>query len=308
MRLIGICLLLTTLFSSKAHAWGNRGHTLVCEASIYLVKDKNLKSFLLKKSQMLNHLCLVPDIFWRGLYPQSMIGNSTHYINHEKLNVSIGLVPLKYQDALAKLPKSLSMKEKAKELGSNWWRAEQFFRRAISEGKKKSAENFLINVGLMGHFVADNGVPFHVTEDFDGRKIGHSGLHDFYETHVPSLLGPEALEKIVASARNEKLGNADILLSMRQLASEAFKDVKFLIKTDPVKEKSFSKKSAIRHLDGSILLLWEPIIVKAMGRSAALLAHSIEEAYNRSGKPLFGESYFPFPLTPDYVEPDFFTP
>jgi hypothetical protein len=202
----------------------------------------------------------------------------------------------------------MDQNQKLKELGSNWWRAEQFFRLALQGGKNKNPEFFLINVGLMGHFIADNGVAFHVVEDYDGRKTGHSGLHDFYESYIPSLLGSDLLSKVVRSAQNEKIYNTDFLVSMRRLAAESFKDVSYLLETDPVTTKSFTEKPANRKSGEEIITLWEPVIVKAMGRSAALMAIAMEEAYRQSNKPVFNEVYVKFPLMPEYVEPDYFKP
>lgn len=306
MKTFVFSLFIFVLFLPRAGAWGGRGHTIVCEASIYLIKDRDLKSFLLDRAYILNHLCLVPDVYWRGLQGDAKVGNSTHFLNHEKLLGKMSDAPLNYKEALARLPKTLNQNQKVLELGSSWWRADQFFRRAVLAGKDKSAENFLINIGLMGHFIADNGVAFHVVEDFDGRKTGQSGLHEFYESRVPSILGPKLLSLVVASAEKEKIITQDLLPALRELAVSSLNDVPFLVKSDPVLRRSFTKEAAIRKLPEDVVNLWKPVIIKALGRSAALMARSIEEAYRQSGKPDFKDSYVKFPLTPEFIQPDYF--
>ena len=56
-----LVFLLTAALPLSAHAWGGRGHDAICEASAFLVKDKNLKEFFKFRSHTLGHLCNSPD-------------------------------------------------------------------------------------------------------------------------------------------------------------------------------------------------------------------------------------------------------
>jgi hypothetical protein len=41
----------------------------------------------------------------------------------------------------------------------------------------------------LGHYVADAHVPLHTSSNYDGQKTGQGGLHSFWESRIPEILG-----------------------------------------------------------------------------------------------------------------------
>jgi len=273
-------LTLSFIFSSSALAWGNRGHATVCEAAIFLVKDKSLREYLQQKPNMMGHLCNIPDTYWKGMGSKvSMLGNPTHFTDAEILGIPIEKIPLDYQALIKEYTgKKNAFKEGIiysipTEFGSNWWRADQFYRRALEAGKKmkaakipevlsydrnddtdfnKAAYEMVLNLGFMGHFVGDNGQPMHSAADYDGYSTGHGGLHGYFEDGIVSAQDGDLLSKVIHRGRefqNEMtrkkskddidfLKEKTLLEKMRALSSLSRKDLAKLYEMDPLIEKS----------------------------------------------------------------------
>lgn len=335
------------LSHQNAFAWGARGHHTLCEAAVFLVKDAELKEYLSSRGAMMGHLCNTPDIYWRGLAPeQTKLGNPTHYMDMEILGLSINAIPLDFQKIVAdytgkkKANKDSVIRSVPTDFGSMWWRADQFFRRAVNlksefeiakipQGSKeeqdealpfnKAVSTWTESIGVMGHFVGDASQPFHNTDNYDGYEEGHGGIHSYYEERVVSATGPELLQNIVKSAKAEKKNAAYLTLpttleKMRALSVLSAADIKEVLKADLLTKKSEMKsekgmniKTPAERADmKKTLPAFEKLVVKHMGRSAVLLAKLWDEAYEGAGKPqLTKYRSFKYPLTPEFVAPDY---
>lgn len=332
----------------KTFAWGGRGHDSICQAAVFLVKNPNLKDYLMSKPQIMGHLCNVPDIYWKSLTDDARkLGDPTHFIDVEILGVKINEVPTDYQkiiDAYTgsenKFQDGSKIFSVPKELGSVWWRVDQFQRRAIEEGKKaksstapngsKEEQNenlpfndafykMMVNMGLMGHFVGDASQPFHSTTDYDGYAANQGGIHSYYEEAVVAQFGPDLISRIVKKASSLKstafLKQKTVVEKMRAFSELAVNDIKAVLKADPVTkpsvlkiEKGMSLKTAAERQPPSVgLKRFEKLIVEEMARSSLLLAHLWDAAYTEAGEPpTKAYKSYRYPLTPDFVTPDYF--
>ena len=189
----------------------------------------------------------------------------------------------------------------------------------------------MVNLGVMGHFVGDNSQPFHSTADYDGYKQGHGGIHGFYEDQGVDEEGIDLtvrVEKLAAQMRQMAdskdkkeqakvafLAAATPLEKMRALSSVTVKEINPILALDPV-----TKPSHIENVDGretktpaerkpisAIQAKFSPLIVTDLARSTALLAELWDEAYAKAGKPdLSAYRSWRYPLTPEFVAPDYF--
>jgi len=348
--------IITTLVSAfvaltsaqKSFAWGARGHASICEAAVFLVKSQSLKEYLQNKPDMMGHLCNIPDIYWKSLSDDTRkYGDPGHFVDIEITGLKIKDTPTDYKtlvDTYTGTPNKF--KEGAKifsvpnELGSNWWRADQFYRRAIEDGKKiKSAvaptnskeeqdENLeynkdfysmIVNMGLMGHFVGDNGQPFHTTSDYDGYTAGHGGIHAYFEDSSVAYFGPDMVARIVEKAKTLKnqpfLKPGTVVEKMRSLGEISNNEMKDVLKADPIlkpsslkSEKGMSLRTPAERKPASVgFKKFEKFFVQEMARSAALLAQLWDQVYTEAGSPAM-KAYksYRYPLTPDFVMPDYF--
>jgi hypothetical protein len=343
----------TLLFSwQETLAWGLRGHDTICEAATFLVQDPELREFLTSRPSAMGHLCNIPDIYWRSVAPEmTKEGNSSHFFDSEQVPVAVKDVPLDYKKLIAdyegkkKADGDAIIRSLPHELGSLWWRADQFYRRAVAEkddlaqvpattpGQKseqddnspysKGVYNFYVNLGLMGHFVGDDSQPLHITDDYDGYGKGHGGIHSYYEDRVLSSLDGDLLSHVIRdgkklrqAARKENFLTAKTVLEkMQALAVASYADIDAVLKADALVKPSEQKeergmkirKAAERAPNEKTIKKFEPLIVKHLSRAAALLATLWDDAYKEAGSPkLSAYRSYKYPLTPDFVYPDYY--
>ena len=344
--LMTVLTLSQMMLTQQAQAWGGRGHDTICQAATHLVKETQLKKHLQSKPQIMGHLCNVPDIVWKSAGPASKVGNAAHFINTEVLGLKVDEIPT---GDYRKLVTDYTGKENATkpgrmmnfvpdELGSIWWRAEQFFRLATSSDIKKlappanrqeeqleslpfnqAAYNMIVNMGLAGHFVGDASMPFHNNVDYDGYASGHGGIHAFYEETCVAEQGSELLDRVVDTGKKMNqapfMKAATVTNQMRELTLLSLQDLKDIIALDKVDvpskvitDKGMEIKTpAVRSGIEKTCREMTPLIVKHMGRSAALLAQVWDQTYVKSGKPdLKKYKSYKYPFTPDFVAPDYF--
>lgn len=348
--LLIISVFLTSLISStQGWAWGGRGHAAICEAAVYLVQSEELKDYLKSKPHMMGHLCNIPDIYWKSLQGEARkLGDPTHYINAEKIGVPISEVPTDYKKIVELYTTKPEKNNETTttvfsvpdELGSNWWRADQFYRLAVESAKdlknlsepkgfkeeqndelpyNKAFYNMIINLGLMGHYVGDASQPFHNTSDYDGYAANQGGIHSYYEEAVVSEFGPDLVSQIVKKAKTWKSQSftvkSSVIENMRELSKVSVAETKDVLKADPIIkpsqlkiEKGMSlKKAAERRPPSEGYKRLNKLVVKEMARSSYLLAHLWDEAYKAVGSPSI-KAYrsFKYPYTTEFIKPDYF--
>lgn len=335
--------------AQNAMAWGHRGHHTICEAAVHLVKAKPLKDFLLAKEHVMGHLCNVPDIYWKSLSADTRKhGDAGHFIDVEVLGIAIKDVPTDYKGIVEKYTGKENMHKRnsriqsvPQDLGSNWWRADQFFRLALKDAEEvamqpapassKEEQNdelpfnkhfysMIVNMGVMGHFVGDNAQPFHTTSDYDGYEANHGGIHSYYEEQTVAFFGPDMADRIVKKAQTLKGASfmkdkLSVVERMRALAEISYKEVKTVLKLDPMTapstykvEKGISLKSAAKRAsaeDGH--KKFEKLQIEQMARAAVLLASFWDKIYLEAGSPeVKAYRSYKYPFTPDFVMPDYY--
>ena len=342
LKLSFLIFLLASLSPQWARGWGMRGHGLVCEAAIHLVKNENLKRFLLTRAPAITYLCNLPDTYWRSI-PEGESGAYTHFFESDIIKVPLESVPLSYSALEAMALGKLNINSQkpvisvSRELGSNWWRADQFARLAIEAGKKASAaapsgptkgaitENndiytMWVMMGLMGHFVGDNAQPFHTTRDYDGWYSGHGGIHSYYETELVDQLPPEAVSMIVKNANKaiQELKLTDSKISvvqkMKDLGLLSHGDLQKIFHLDPILKKSELrqekgmelKTEAERKPPNKVINSFEKLLINHMTRGAVLLARSWDYIFEESGKPAVEkDKSYKFPHQFNFIPADY---
>lgn len=335
------------LVGSQVFAWGGRGHDTICQTAVQLVQDKDLRAFLQYRPHIMGHLCNVPDVYWKSLPSEfGKEGNPTHYISSELLGLPLKELPLDLTDLTAKyngtdnqVKPGVKIKNLPYDMGTNWWRADQFFRLAVTAAQpikaqslpgpanskeqqdnslpyNKAIYDMMVNMGLMGHFVGDNGQPFHTNNDHDGYIAGHGGLHSYYEEQVVAFFDANLSDLIASKARvmnidplqRTFIDENTTLEKMRTLGGVTFSEVQEVLDADPVLTPSVNKTPAVRKSAEEGQKAFDALIVKHMARSALLLAKLWDDIYLAAGKPNLGAyRSYRYPLTPDFVMPDYYT-
>ena len=337
------------LSSQNAMAWGLRGHHTICEAAVHLVQSKPLKEFLLYRTPTLGHLCNVPDIYWKSLSADMRKhGDPGHFIDVEILGLVVKDVPTDFKSIVEKYTGKENMEKRntriqsvPSELGSNWWRADQFYRLALKDAEEvamqpapsgskeeqndelpfnKSMYSMIVNMGIMGHFVGDNAQPFHATSDYDGYQANHGGIHSYYEEQTVAFFGPDMQDRIVKKAQTLKGASfmkdkLTVVEKMKSLAELSVKDLKTVFKLDPMtapstfkQEKGINIKSVAKRASAEEgHKKFEKLQIEQMARAALLLASFWDKIYAEAGSPeVKAYRSYKYPFTPDFVMPDYY--
>lgn len=345
---IGLIFASLMLFPKFAFAWGGRGHSSICEAAVFLVKNPQLKEYLQNKPHMMGHLCNIPDVYWKNLSAEKRkLGDPAHYIDPEILGLPIKEIPTdyraiieKYTGTPSKFKQNTTIFSIPDELGSNWWRAEQLYKRAIAVGQNiktltppkdskeeqnddfpynKSFYDMIVNLGLMGHFIGDASQPFHSTSDYDGFAANHGGIHAYYEDACVAYFDADLIGRIVKKAKSFKnpiyIRHKNFIENMRAFSDLAASEIKDVLKLDPVIkpsiikiEKGMSIKTPAERQPASVgFKKFEKLMLEEMARSSFLLAHLWDQAFVEAGEPsVKAYKSYRYPLTPDFIEPDYF--
>jgi len=323
-----------SLFSFKLMAWGERGHHIICDVATRLVQNDELSRFLRGRGHLSGHVCNIPDIHWKDLSTNTKLIDASHFMDPENLGYKINEVPLDFGQIAAE--KSKTQEQVALELGSMWWRAEQFYRRAVTGLKlAKTADfpdkshfqdksnpynqgifDFITNLSLMGHYVGDASVPYHNTSDYDGWEKGRGGIHSYYESASVEAMGMSLENMVYEKALHLKrtLGtgkgedSSSVLETLKELSIQAAHEISKVEDLDQVLSPSDknSKSYAKRPPAEKGAKAFKDLIHSQLARSSLALAKLWEKAWEEGGAVSFkGYRSYQYPLAPEIVPLDY---
>lgn len=328
-----ISLVVIVFLSLKTFAWGERGHHVICEVSTRLVENAELAQFLQGRGHLAGHVCNIPDIHWKSHPENNSVIDSSHFMDPENLNLKISEVPTDLNQVAQE--KSKSKSQLATELGTLWWRADQFYRAAV-EGVKLAKKSdfpdksdfqnknhpynrgifeFVTQISLMGHFVGDASVPYHNTADYDGWERGRGGIHAYYESMSVGALGldleNEVYEQSIAIRKKSKSSKSDresVVEIMKELSIQAADEISQIEELDKISSPSDkeSKTYAKRPSAEVGARVFKGLIVSQMARSSWALAQIWEKAWKAGGAVSFkGYRSYQYPLAPEIAPLDY---
>jgi hypothetical protein len=323
----------SSVFSFNVMGWGERGHHVICAVATRLVESRELANFLKSREHLAGHVCNIPDIHWKDLEPSTKLIDASHHINPENLGYKIDEVPTSLKQIREE--KSKTGEEVGLQLGTLWWRADQFYRRAVEGAKHAKASDFpqkgqsqdmdqpynhgiyefLVNISLMGHFVGDASVPFHNTRDYDGWEKGKGGIHAYYESMSVEAMGLDLENQVyqrALTAKNRGKGNsensASVLETLKELSTAASQELAKVDELDVVSSPSDkdSKTFAKRPPASKGAEAFGDLIVGEMARSSLALARLWSQAWEQGGSVSFkGYRSYKYPLAPELVTLDY---
>jgi len=205
-------LAVATVFGAPAPAlaWQSAGHAIVGQTAAYLLARDGI-DFMGPAAIALGYYNIVPDSLWKKDAATAERELPEHWIDLGQFPDSLGSTPWHAErrrylregtrDAAATFP-----------AGAAPWRIAELDRRlqqlAVSLGRppnpaqhRADQDRWLVTAGLLGHYVADLGMPLHVTANHDGQLTGQPGLHSFIEGSVVNALMPELAVAVFAEAQ-----------------------------------------------------------------------------------------------------------
>ncbi len=189
-------------YSISSYGWGARGHALICETAAYVVAKSEKKEFLMNYSYDFSYYCNVPDFIWKRpkTYKKEFIN---HFMNLEYFDEQVS--PKGKGSEIS--PYLLSRKEFNKKFttlsptrGRAWWRVTELLdrievltkslkeKKIKRENRQKAQGEWLLTIGILGHYVGDLAMPLHLTKNYDGQETQQKGVHYFVESKMVNEL------------------------------------------------------------------------------------------------------------------------
>ncbi|MBX3021415.1 MAG: hypothetical protein KF799_07015 [Bdellovibrionales bacterium] len=303
-------LILLVLSPWTAFAWGRHGHHTVGEiAATLAAKDKNVPG-LKAHAYDIGYYCNVPDFIWKrpATYETE---KPQHFMDMEIFKRAFKKKPdIKAPLELSRKDFEAQFPDIPKDAGRAFWRVREMVTELekISEelrqlkepkGKARQAlqEKWLLQAGLLGHYIGDLGMPLHVSENYDGQLTGQKGLHGFFEDTCVDEVYPgvavkaKNLAQVQWPAFKLKNQNKPLLEMLQDLANDSDKKVKELLAIDKANKRDKLTATCFK---------FEPLIAQRLAMSGMVLA----EIYRRNlGWPFDNERFYFFAGEPQYIQP-----
>lgn len=302
--------ILTT--SASAHAWGKRGHSIVCQTAAYLAAQSPKGEFLKSHSFDLGYYCNVPDLVWKK--PNTYkVEWTNHFMDMEIFDRGLKNSKVEKPFELERGKFNSEFPEIKDEAGRAYWRIRELGKRLdeataklnrtdlSKDDRHKAQADWLVTSGAIGHYVGDLAQPLHVTENYDGQMSEQKGIHSFYEEALVDELffqrGLNLEDRVQRLAESywpaykkkvEKMSDQQLLEMLAKESNAALADV---LKTDKKVGRKDIKKAAKAH-QASI--------------TRRLVAGSLAEAEllrRRLGWDYNGDRFFTFVSEPDFIAP-----
>lgn len=224
------------LFSSPSlslNPWGFYAHKKINKLAIFTLPP-SLSKFYKRHLSKLEEWAVLPDQRRYILDVEA----ARHYIDLDQYPKSIQHTT--WEQAIKQIQEDSLQKH-----GIVPWHIPQVHHRLIQAFRNNDTLQIIKLSAELGHYVADAHVPLHTTSNYDGQKTGQQGLHSFWESRIPELLG-DSMEDWVGPANyleNTQQSTWEWVLHAHQLIPELLKNEKDLhLNTPENKKYSFEKK------------------------------------------------------------------
>ena len=234
--------------ASPAHAWGKRGHAIICQTAAYLAASEPKAEFLRDRSYDLEYYCNVPDLIWKRPATYK-IEAANHFMDMEVFKREMKDSTVEHPFELDRVAFEAAFPQIPERAGRAWWRirelSEEWDKLTIrlkqpiddsppgatkNEERRQAQSDWLVHAGAVGHYVGDLSQPLHVTENYDGQLTDQKGVHAFFEDDMVNILthdGTKDLESDVMKAataqwkKSRKTWSGKSILELAQMLSES---------------------------------------------------------------------------------------
>lgn len=233
MKKIITSLFITTCLLQAQSAnppWGFWGHQRINEMALYTLPEE-LFAFYKPHIDYITEHAVDPD---KRRYA---VANEApkHYLDIDHYGVyPFDNLPRNWFDAVEKFTE-----DSLQAYGIVPWHVERMMHWLSDAFEKKDVKNILRNTAEIGHYIADAHVPLHCTENYNGQLTDQHGIHGFWESRIPELIG-DNFDYLIGKAEyipdiNERIW--EIVLQSHQMSDSVLFLEKELSKTFPPDQK-----------------------------------------------------------------------
>ncbi|HTL80591.1 MAG TPA: zinc dependent phospholipase C family protein [Bacteroidia bacterium] len=164
----------------QAESWGFYGHKHINRMAVFTLPPE-MFGFYKKHIEYLTTHAVDPDMR-RYAVPEEA---ARHYIDIDHYGPNcFDSVPRWWKNAVAKYSE-----DTLNAYGIVPWWIDVMTYRLTEAFKEQNVDKILRISAELGHYVGDSNVPLHTTENYNGQMTNQVGIHGFWESRVPELLG-----------------------------------------------------------------------------------------------------------------------
>jgi hypothetical protein len=181
LRLFLICFC-SFAIQGKSFAWGFWGHKQINKMAVFTLPPE-LFPLYKKNIDFIIEQAVTPD---KRRYTNKKEA-PRHYIDLDHYGTDpYSVIPKSWKNAKIKFSE-----DTLQSYGIVPWHIQVMLYSLTEAFKKKDLSEILYYSANIGHYIADAHVPLHTTENYNGQLTNQHGIHGFWESRVPELVGNE---------------------------------------------------------------------------------------------------------------------
>ncbi|MBK7566289.1 MAG: S1/P1 Nuclease [Bacteroidetes bacterium] len=181
-KILCLSLLLSVIvtFAAAPTPWGFWGHQRINKMALYTLPE-DLFGFYKPYIEYITEHAVDPDKRRYAFKEEA----PRHYIDVDHYGESpFPAIPRKWNDAVVKFSE-----DSLNAYGIVPWHIERMMFRLTKAFQDKDINYILKTSADLGHYVGDVHVPLHCTENYNGQKTNQVGIHGFWESRIPEMMG-----------------------------------------------------------------------------------------------------------------------
>lgn len=176
-----LCLILC-LSSINCMAWGFWAHQQINHLAVFTLPAEMMPLYKIQIDYLTEH-AVDPDKRRYAIPDEA----PRHFIDLDHYcTLPCNEVPHNWSSACEKFSE-----DTLKAYGIVPWHIQRMLARLENAFKEHDRMKILKCSAELGHYVADAHVPLHTTQNYDGQLSGQNGIHGFWESRIPELLGAD---------------------------------------------------------------------------------------------------------------------
>ncbi len=177
---LAIISVLFILPKEEAQSWGFYGHKKINRMAVFTLPPA-MFGFYKKHIEYITAHAVDPDMRRYAVAEEA----PRHYIDIDHYGPNcFDSVPRYWKKAVAKYSE-----DTLNAYGIVPWWIDMMTYRLTQAFKDGDVDKILRISAELGHYVGDSNVPLHTTENYNGQFTNQVGIHGFWESSVPELLG-----------------------------------------------------------------------------------------------------------------------
>ena len=183
-KLVFVFSLVVAFFAFNSHliGWGFLGHQRINQKAVYCLPQPLLQFYKANIVFITKH-AVDPDMR-RYADPEEA---PRHYIDLDRYGEHpFDSLPEVWKEAIIKIGE-----DTLKAHGIVPYHIQTMLYRLITAFKEKNQYKILKYSAEIGHYIGDAHVPLHCTRNYNGQLTGQHGIHGFWESRIPELMGDD---------------------------------------------------------------------------------------------------------------------